>query len=389
MQRKTLNVIHSIDAWLPTTQKWMYDELIYLPKNIKNHVLCEYTTNIDQFKIDDIHSIHDIHPTLVKINNTLKSINLNFHFNSFREKIVTDFKVKILHSHFGPTAWYNLKVARKTRIKHVVSFYGFDVGFIPLKWEKWRKRYDMIFKEVDAVLCEGPFMAQSIINLGCPKDKVIVHHLGVGVEKIEYKPREWNKNEPLRVLIASSFTEKKGIPFGIAALGKLKKEVPLQITLIGDGIGSSKRRKEKEIILSMIKQYKLDSHTRLLGYQPYDILMREAYNHHIYLSPSITASDGDSEGGVPVSLIEMSASGMPVVSTRHCDIPEVIKYNSSCQLADERDIDGLVNCFRWLINNVDKWRNILDKNRQHIELEYNASLQGKKLAKIYQGLIEN
>jgi len=58
-------------------------------------------------------------------------------------------------------------------------------------------------------------LAESILKLGCPPDKVKVHHLGVEVEKIHYKPRRWSTGTPLRVLIASSFREKKGIPIAL------------------------------------------------------------------------------------------------------------------------------------------------------------------------------
>src|SRR5690606_39794503 len=69
-----------------------------------------------------------------------------------------------------------------------------------------------------------------------------------------------------------------------------------------------------------------------LGYQPWRALMDAAYRHHVFLSPSITASDGDTEGGAPVGLIEMAATGMPVISSRHADIPEVIEHGVGGQI---------------------------------------------------------
>ena len=63
---------------------------------------------------------------------------------------------------------------------------------------------------------------------------------------------------------------------------------------------------------------------RLLGYVSRETLREEAYEHDVFLAPSVTASNGDTEGGAPVAIIEMSASGMPIVSTNHCDIPSVV-----------------------------------------------------------------
>jgi len=75
----------------------------------------------------------------------------------------------------------------------------------------------------------------------------------------------------------------------------------------------------------------------MLGFQPHAILFEEAYKNHIFLSPSVTALDGDTEGGAPVTIIEMAATGMPIISTKHCDIPEVIKDGVTGFLANERD----------------------------------------------------
>lgn len=146
---------------------------------------------------------------------------------------------------------------------------------------------------------------------------------------------------------------------------------------------------EKEKILATIDKHQLREKVRLLGYQPYCVFFEEAYKHHIFLSPSITASDGDTEGGAPVSIIEMAATGMPIVSTTHCDIPEVIKQGITGLLAPERDVAGLVNHLRWYINHPTQWAKLLDAGRKHIETEYDARTQGQKLAAIYQDVAKS
>jgi colanic acid/amylovoran biosynthesis glycosyltransferase len=103
----------------------------------------------------------------------------------------------------------------------------------------------------------------------------------------------------------------------------------------------------------------------------------------------VTASDGDTEGGAPVSLIEMAATGMPIVSTTHCDIPEVIKPGITGLLAPEKDVEALVNHLRWYINHSAEWGSLLDAGRKHIETNYDAKLQGQKLAAIYQDIAKS
>jgi colanic acid/amylovoran biosynthesis glycosyltransferase len=293
---------------------------------------------------------------------------------------------RIVHSHFGPQGWYDSPAVRQLAARHVVTFYGYDVGKLPLLKPAWRARYLEMFRSVDAVLCEGSFMAKCIQSLGCPPEKLRVHHLGVPIQSIMFRPRHWKPGSPLRVLIAATFTEKKGIPNALIALARFRKVVPLKITIIGDAQPGRKLSSEKRRILDVLKRSEFGSDVQLLGYQPHNRLFEEAYSHHVFLSPSITARDGDTEGGAPVTIIEMAATGMPVVSTHHCDIPGVLGAHGARLLTNEGDIDGIVERLTWLANNPDAWKPIVAEVRRHIEIEYDAVKQGLQLARIYKEL---
>jgi colanic acid/amylovoran biosynthesis glycosyltransferase len=145
--------------------------------------------------------------------------------------------------------------------------------------------------------------------------------------------------------------------------------------------------KEKEKIIEAINsEENFKSRVRLTGYLDHRELIKETYKHHVFMSPSITASDGDIEGGVPVTLIEAAATGIVVISTRHCDIPAVIQNGKSGFLVNERDVDGLVNCLIRLNDNPGDWGKIANEARTHIEREYDALTQGERLACIYKEL---
>lgn len=77
-------------------------------------------------------------------------------------------------------------------------------------------------------------------------------------------------------------------------------------------------------MIQTVRGWHLEDKVRFMGYQPYEVMLGECYKHHIFISPSVASEDGDVEGGAPVTIIEMAASGMPIVSTNHCDIPYVL-----------------------------------------------------------------
>jgi colanic acid/amylovoran biosynthesis glycosyltransferase len=380
-----LIVVHSISDWLPVTETWLYNQVRFLPPDIDSHVVSETTHNLDQFPFENVHSARAQSHLRYLMDAGVRKLGLRRQLG-FLSRWIRKTGAGLLHSHFGNCGWQDLEAAGRTRVKHVVTFYGQDINYLPKKDPLWLRRYAELFGQVDRVLCEGPFMARSVVKLGCPEGKVRVQHLGVAVDEIPFRPRNWDGRGPLRVLMAASFREKKGIPFALRALGRIREEVPLEITIIGDADNKPRSLGEKNKILTALGETGLSGCTRLLGYQPYTRLFEEAYRHHLFMSPSVTAEDGDTEGGAPVSIIEMCATGLPVVSSRHCDIPEVIRDGETGYLADERDVDGLAGAVRRLLEEREAWGEMLAAARAHVEKEFNAVSQGERLAAAYREL---
>jgi colanic acid/amylovoran biosynthesis glycosyltransferase len=384
MSQSTIRVVHNFPIWLPQTQTWMYNQVKYLPDSVEVHVVCEDTQNLDQFSLPNIHCLKDVSNIRFYWEKALRKFKLRLRTN-FLATVAAQTGSSIIHTHFGDNGWTYLKSVQKTGNKHIVTFYGYDVNMLPSQDKRWLDRYQELFVQADAFLFEGPHMAKQLVQIGCPEEKAIVHHLGVEVDAIQYRPRYWKIGEPLRVLIAAAFREKKGIPYALEALAKLQQSVPMVITIIGDANTEQRNQKEKRRILEILEKSGLKSKTRLLGYQPSTVLFDEAYKHHVFLSPSVTASDGDTEGGAPVSIIEMMAT----VSTSHCDIPEVLHYGREDWLVGERDVDGLADRIMWLVDNSKEWEKMLAIGRAHVENEYDARLQGTRLAQIYQDILIN
>jgi colanic acid/amylovoran biosynthesis glycosyltransferase len=290
-------------------------------------------------------------------------------------------QVSVVHAHFGRAGFAAIPIVNQTKLPLVTSFYGYDVAQYG-KLPKWRRNYRKLFERGDLMLCLGPNMQKDLMEMGCPKEKTRIHHLGVDIRNIEYRVRTWNVNEPLRVMIAAAFRPKKGIPYALEALGQFRREIDLQITVVGDTLDTPDSLPEKEKIIATMKAEGLKDCTTLTGFKPYPALLQEAYNHHIFMAPSITAPDGDMEG-TPMALADMAATGIPIISSHHADIAELIVHGKTGLLAEEKDVEGLVQHLRWLVNHKDQWESITRQARHHIETEFDTSIQAERLETIY------
>jgi colanic acid/amylovoran biosynthesis glycosyltransferase len=152
--------------------------------------------------------------------------------------------------------------------------------------------------------------------------------------------------------------------------------------VIGDGGSSSREQHEKKKIMDSVDQAGIRDRVRFLGYQSHDVLIREFYRNDVFVSPSVTSDDGDTEGGAPVTIIEAAASGMPVASTTHCDIPFVLSPENRQYLAPERDSEALARAI-WSLFESSDWSTLLDANRSLVERELMLITQANRLAQIY------
>jgi colanic acid/amylovoran biosynthesis glycosyltransferase len=381
-------VVHSTPVWLPGTQTWIHTQVTRVPiERVECHVVCERTENLEQFPVHHLHDFSAAGALERTWDRGLRRLGLRRHLG-YLARTARRVGARLLHSHFGDVAWANLGAARAARCRHVATFYGYDMSRLAQS-PAWRARFRQLFDAVDRVLCEGPHMARRIADLGCPESKLRVHHLGISLEQLPYRPRSWAPGGALRVLIAATFTEKKGIPYALEALGRLRRHVDVEVTVIGDARGeSAENLSQKEKILGAIAAHGMGDRVRLLGFQPHSRMIEEAYRHHVFLAPSVTAADGDTEGGAPVSILEMAASGMLVVATRHCDIPNVVEDGRSGLLAEERDADGLLDRLLLAVREPQRWPEMLAAARGRVEAEFDARIQGERLAAHYEALLE-
>lgn len=374
---------HFVNPFMFLTGSWLYNIVVNL-EQFGSLVFTNSIQNQDIFPYDKVYSEKFL-PAWKKLGE--KACRKIFKTSLFKQIICKKNNVKILHSHFGWEGCNNIAFADRLKIPHIVSFYGADMSSSP-NVGQWREKYKELFEKVSLVIAEGPFARKTIIELGCPPEKAVICRLGVDLLKIPFKKRSLEKREAVKILVAGTFREKKGIPYAIEAFALTLKHYPnMKMTLVGDSRGFESDEIEKNKIFTIIQKYHIEDKVNWLGYIPHQQLLKLSYDHHIFMAPSVTAENGDSEGGSPVIITEMAASGIMIISTRHADIPEVILDGKSGWLVSERNIRELTEGIQQMIKNADQWKLISQSGRKHIEQNYDLNRQIQFLEQFYKGCI--
>jgi colanic acid/amylovoran biosynthesis glycosyltransferase len=231
-------------------------------------------------------------------------------------------------------------------------------------------------------MVEGGHMADVLEGIGCPRGKIRVVHLGVDLRRIPFAERRPNEKGKIIGLIAASFREKKGIPYALEAVARVAKRWPgLTLRIIGDG-------PMRPAIVERVSQGDLADRVELLGACDFPVYLERLKEAHFLMAPSVTAADGDTEGGAPVCLLDAQASGLPILATTHCDIPEVTVPGKSALLAPERDVDRLAGHLERLLAHPEEWPAMGRAGRAHIEAEFDVRRQGETIAGIYDLLLK-
>jgi len=287
----------------------------------------------------------------------------------------------IIHCHFGPNGILGVLLREVGAIKGkiVTTFHGYDMSaYIRRRGENV---YSLLFKKGDLFLCVSNHWKEKLIKLGCDRGKIIVHRAGIDLRKFEYTPRCLQKGEKVKILTVGRLVEKKGHKYAIKAIAKVigRGSSDLEYIIVGDG----PLRSELETLVSKLG---IRKNVKFLGCVSDEKLLTLYKNSHIFLLPSITASNGDKEG-IPVVLMEAQATGMPIISTWHSGIPELVRDGTSGFLVPEKDVDALAEKLEYLIEHPEIWSKMGYAGRKIIETYYNIDKLNDQLVQIYQKLV--
>lgn len=290
----------------------------------------------------------------------------------------------LIHSHFGQNG--KLAVFLKDMgifnkdIPLITSFYGHDISAYVDKHGK--KTYDAVFEKCQLLIAISRYMEKKLILLGCPANKIFVHHLGVDSRSFKYIKKKTNNNSVAIITIAR-FVEKKGLEYSIKAFSEVVRSVKKKInySIIGDG-------ELRESIEKLITDLEMSGHVDLKGWQSGKEIRKTIENSDIFLLASVKSAKGDEEG-TPTVILEAMSSGLPVVSTLHSGIPEQVQSGISGLLVPERNTKKLAEALVYLINNPEIRLKMGTMGRKIVEEKFDIKKLNKELFLAYQKIMKN
>ena len=262
--------------------------------------------------------------------------------------------------------------------KQATVFHGADISRRHIL-EEHKLDYVNLFRQSELMLPISNLWKNKLIEMGCPPEKIHVTRMGIEPEKFNFQPRQAFQT-PLRIVSVARLTEKKGLDVAVKASAILKQRGgQFQYTIIGNG-------DQDEMMRDFIAREGMEDCVSMPGFKPQEEIRRALSEADIFLLPSKTAADGDMEG-IPVALMEAMAVGLPVVSTFHSGIPELIEYNVSGWLVEEDDPEALAETLLKLSQGEVDVAPVVAAARHKVETEFNQHIAYGELAQILERLV--
>ncbi len=292
--------------------------------------------------------------------------------------LLTVNRCHLLHIYFGNNGLFWLPLLRMRTIPTLVSFHGADVQ-VNVCSAAAKRLFRELFASCALVLARSDSLASALQELGCPSNKLRIQRTGIPLDTFRYFARERPKDGNWRLLQACRLIGKKGLELTLRAFARFLKRYPKAILTIA-GEGPLRGPLDK-----LATDLQLAHSINFAGFVDQPNLLNLYQNSDIFLHPSEQTPNGDREG-IPNSLLEAMATGLPCIATLHGGIPEAITHLESGILVPESDLTGLENWLERLTADEDLRNSLGKRAARTIQEKFNLTVQIANLEEIYLGL---
>ena len=286
----------------------------------------------------------------------------------------------LMHIYFGNTGVHLLPLVRKWDRPCIVSFHGMDVQNRP-KEKGYEQRLRELLQVVPLVLVRSQSIANRLEQLGCNSDKIRMNRTGIPLAGFPFVERSFPADGRWSLVQACRLVPKKGLFTTLEAFRLFRRTYPsAHLTIAGDG-------PLHEPIKKRIRELQIDGAVTLTGFVDQPRLRLLFERAHLFIHPSYTTEDGNQEG-VPNSMLEAMATGLPVVATRHGGIPEAVEDGKQGYLVAEQETARLAAALANLASDPELWRQFGRSASAKVSETFEQSRQVNQLETAYWEALE-
>ena len=268
-------------------------------------------------------------------------------------------QVDVILAEYGFNGADITPIAKTLGIPLVVHFHGHDAHREP-DLEPYRERYQRMFDYADSLVSVSHFMTETLIGMGADPAKITYNPYGAREYFYDVQPDYRSKT----LVTLGRFADIKAPYLTLMAFRQALSTVPeAKLIMIGDG-------PLLETCKCLAKTLGIETAVTFTGSLTHDAALPFFNQACAFVQHSVTTSYGDAEG-MPNSILEAGAAGLPVVSTRHAGIATAVLDGETGFLVAERDVDGMANRMVELLQNPESCRSMGQFAREHVGQNYN------------------
>ncbi len=270
-------------------------------------------------------------------------------------------KIDLVFAEYGPSGVAMTAICSYLKLPLVVHFHGYDAHKTDIT-TLYEKGYAEMFRKSAKIISVSHSMTEKLVLLGADREKIIYNPCGPSEI---YLDNQYNR-QVITFFAVGRFTSKKAPYLTLAAFKILAEKYPeAKLIMAGNHITAGDL---SEVCMRLAKIWGL-SNVAFKGALSSTEVLGLMGNSFCFLQHSITALNGDAEG-TPVAILEAGLAGLPVVSTNHEGIVDVVIEGITGFLVDEGDVSGMADRMIRLYENRDLAKSLGKNARNHILENY-------------------
>jgi colanic acid/amylovoran biosynthesis glycosyltransferase len=293
--------------------------------------------------------------------------------------VLREIRAEVLHVFFGQMGVHLLPLLEISPVPVIVSFHGADAG-VDLEKSTHLALTQRMLDRATLLLVRSDSLAQRLTAIGADARKIRLHRTGIPLAEIPFQQRTAPEDATWHCVQACRLIPKKGLATTLRAFMEFAREFPnATLSIAGEGPQLAELQ-ELSAALGIAQR------VEFRGFLPQAELRALYARAHFFLHPSETPPDGDQEG-VPNSMLEVMATGLPVVATLHGGIPEAVENSISGLLVPERDPAALAQALLDLARDEVRYRKMSAAAEARVSAAFDLGAQARTLEGYYREAI--